>query len=128
MFRLSLFKTIGQSLYFASNLSEISAYSGHSAYFDCILDGDSSHGGAFSWTGPAVASGRASVSMYLHGSSLVSTLGIHNVDQNDEGRYGCSYTSVGTVFITLDVILCKLPCTDLSSINRHHTHAHAQKS
>ena len=75
---------------------------GNTAYLQCILDGDSSHGGSFHWTGPAVGSDRANVTQDPSGT--VSTLTIRSVGRSDEGRYGCSYTGVSTVFITLDVI------------------------
>ena len=91
-----------------SSLSEIQVVSGSNAVLQCILDGDPSHGGSFTWTGPAVGSGRVSIS--LDGSGTVSTLVISSAGQSDEGRYGCSYTGRGAVFITLDVIILLCNC------------------
>ena len=95
----------GRSLHFASNLPEIRVDSGSDAVLQCILGGDSRHGGSFNWTGPAVTSGRASIS--LDSSGTVSTLTITSVGRSDEGRYRCSFGDVDTVSITLNVI-CKL--------------------
>ena len=101
----------GRSLHFAPSLPEISVDSGNNAVLQCVLDGDSTHhGGSFSWTGPAVASGRAVITLNLPGT--VSTLSIAAVDGSDEGKYSCSFTGVDTISITLDVV-CKLPATDL---------------
>ena len=83
--------------------------SGSNVALECILDGDSRPGGVFNWTGPAVDSGRASIT--LDNSRTVSTLTINVVGQSDEGRYSCSFTGAGTVSITLDV-RCKFSqCT-----------------
>ena len=104
-----MYPSAGQSLYFASNLSEIIAYSGGTVYIECVLEGDSSREGSFNWTGPAVDSMHSHASVYLDESGNKSTLIIYDTSMNDEGRYSCSYTDVGTVFVTLDVIsVCKL--------------------
>ena len=95
----------GGSLHFVSSLSEIRVERGNNAALQCIMDGDSSHGGSFTWTGPAVGSSRASIS--LDGSGTVSTLVISSVNLTDEGQYGCSYTGLEAIFMTLNVI-CKL--------------------
>ena len=95
---------VGRSLHFASSLTELRVDSGSNAVMQCILGGDSTHGGSFSWTGPAVTGGRAAI--VLDSSGTVSTLTITSVDQSDEGEYSCSFDDVGTVSITLDVI-CK---------------------
>ena len=76
----------------------------------CILDGDSTHGGSFSWTGQAVASGRADITLD-NSSHTLSVLTINSVSRSDEGEYICSYTGVGRISITLDVI-CKLIVKD----------------
>ena len=80
--------------------------SGSNAVLQCILGGDSNPGESFSWTGSAVTSGRAAIS--LDSSGTVSTLIITSVDQSDEGRYFCNYTNIGVVSVTLSVI-CKCP-------------------
>ena len=104
----------GRSLHFAQRVSEISVDSGNDAVLQCVLDGDSPHGGSFSWTGPAVASGRAVIT--LDPSGTVSTLTIADVGGSDEGSYSCSFTGIGTRSITLDVV-CKLSATDLRFIS-----------
>ena len=78
----------------------------------CIQDGDSTHGGSFSWTGPAVASGRADITLD-DSSHTLSVLTINGVSRSDEGEYICSYTGVSIIdiSITLDVI-CKLIVKD----------------
>ena len=75
------------------------------AVLQCIVDAGQLQKGSFSWTGPAVAYGRANIS--LDASGTVSTLTIESVGQSDEGRYSCSFTGVGTVSTVLNVI-CKL--------------------
>ena len=97
---------IVQSLHISPDLSELRVDSGGSVLLQCILDGDSTHGGSFSWTGPAVDSGRANIT--LDNSRTVSTLTIESADRSDEGEYICSFAGVGRVSITLDV-RCKLP-------------------
>ena len=97
---------IDQSLHFAPDLSVLHVDSGDRVLLQCILGGDSTHGGSFSWTGPAVDSGRAIIT--LDSSRTVSTLTIESVGRSDEGEYICSFAGVGTVSITLDV-RCKLP-------------------
>jgi hypothetical protein len=93
-------------LYFVPSEPEISLHSGNNAVLQCVLvRGDSTQGGSFSWTGPAVTSGRAVRT--LDSSGTVSTLTIASVDRSEEGRYSCSFTGFDTIFITLDVI-CKL--------------------
>ena len=94
----------GQSLHFAPSVPEIRVDSGNDALLQCVLGGDSTRVGSFSWTGPAVTSRQAFFT--LDTSRTVSTLTIANVGRSDEGRYSCSYTGVDTVFISLDVI-CK---------------------
>ena len=79
--------------------------SGNDAVFQCVVEGNANNGGSFTWNGPAVAGNRASVS--LDSSGTVSTLTIISVNQDDEGKYSCSYTGAVTVFITLEV-QCKL--------------------
>ena len=97
---------IVRSLHFAPDLSELRVDSGGRVLLQCILGGDSTHGGSFSWTGPAVASGRADIT--LDSSRTVSTLTIESVGRSDEGEYICSFTGVSTVSISLDV-RSKLP-------------------
>ena len=105
--RLSIvFHDTGRSLHFAPNVPELRVDSGNNAVWQCILGGDSRDGGEFSWTGPAVASGRAAIT--LDRSGTVSTLTIDGVARSDEGAYSCSFTGVGTVSISLNII-CKLP-------------------
>ena len=106
----------GRSLHFASTsgprteprygLIGLRVNSGNTAEIQCLLDTDSNDGGSFSWTGPAVTSGRAVVT--LDSSGTVSTLTINGVGRSDEGRYNCSFTGVNTISINLDV-RCKLP-------------------
>ena len=94
----------GPSLHFAPSMPEIRVDSGNNAVLQCVLDhGGFTHGGSFSWTGPAIASGRA----VIDSSLTVSTLTIDNVGRSDEGRYSCAFTRVESVFISLDVV-CKL--------------------
>ena len=88
--------------------------SGGNVSLQCILGSDLTHGGSFSWTGPAVSSGRAVIT--LNSSRTVSVLTINGVSRSDEGEYICSYTGVGIVSITLDVI-CKLPCAQIPAID-----------
>jgi hypothetical protein len=95
----------GRSLHFAPNVPQISVDRGNNAVFQCVLGGDSTHGGFFSWTGPAVTSGRAVRT--LDTSGTVSTLTIASVGRSDEGQYSCSFTGLNTISITLDVV-CKL--------------------
>ena len=83
-------------------MPEISVDSGNNAILQCILGGDFTHGGSFSWTGPAVTIGRA----VIDSSGTVSTLTIAGVGRSDEGRYSCSFTGFDTISITLDVV-CK---------------------
>jgi hypothetical protein len=93
-------------LQFAPDLPEIRVDSGNNANLQCVLAlRDSTHGRSFLWTGPAVASDRAVIT--LNASGTVSTLTIASVGRSDEGQYSCSFTGVDTIFITLDVI-CKL--------------------
>ena len=92
---------IGRSLHFAPDLSVLRVDSGRNVMLQCILGGDSTHGGSFSWTGSAVDSGRAVIT--LDSSRTVSTLTIESVGQSDEGEYSCSFVGVDRVFITLDV-------------------------
>ena len=92
---------IVRSLHFAPDLSVLSIDSGRNVMLQCILGGDSTHGGSFSWTGPAIASHRAVIT--LDSSRTVSTLTIESVGQSDEGEYSCSFAGVGRVSITLDV-------------------------
>ena len=92
-------------LHFASSLSELRVDSGSTAYLQCILDGNSRPGGSFTWSGPAVDSDRASITLDI--SRTVSTLTIESVGRSDEGRYSCSYTGVDTIFMGLNVE-CKL--------------------
>ena len=75
--------------------------SGTNVDLQCILDGDSSHGGSFSWRGPAVGSDHAVISLDISGT--VSKLTISSVGLSDEGRYFCNYSGVGEVSILLDV-------------------------
>ena len=97
----------GPSLHFAPSMPEIRVDSGNNAVLQCVLDhGGFTHGGSFSWTGPAVASNRA----VIDSSGTVSTLTIDNVGRSDEGQYSCSFTGVESIFISLDVV-CKLPTT-----------------
>jgi hypothetical protein len=103
-------------LYFVPSVPGINVDSGNNAVLQCILDGDSTHGGSFSWTGPAVTSGRANIT--LDTSRTVSTLTIDSVGRSDEGRYSCSLTGVVTISITLDVV-CKL----LAIIYRSRIHS-----
>ena len=101
----------GRSLHFAQRVSEISVDSGNDAVLQCVLDGDSTHGGSFSWTGPAIVDNvRAATT--LDSSGTVSTLTIADVRGSDEGRYSCSFTGVDTISITLDVV-CKLPAIQI---------------
>ena len=93
-------------MHFAPSVPEISVDSGSNAVLQCVLGGDSTHGGSFSWTGPAVTNDRAVIT--LDSSGTVSELTIADVGRSDEGSYSCSFTGVDTVFISLDVI-CKLP-------------------
>ena len=97
-------------MHFAPNVPEIRVDSGSEAFLQCVLDGDSTHGGSFSWTGPAVASGRAVI--ILDSSGTVSTLIIADVGGSDEGNYSCSFTGVDTISIALDVV-CKLPAIQI---------------
>ena len=97
-------------MHFAPSVSEISVDSGNGVILQCVLGGDSTHGGSFSWTGPAVTRDRAVIT--LDSSGTVSTLTIADAGGNDEGSYSCSFTGVATISITLDVV-CKLPATDL---------------
>ena len=92
----------GRLLHFEPSISEIRVDSGNNAVLQCILGGDSTHGGYFSWTGPAVTIDRA----VINSSDTVSTLTIAGVRRSDEGRYSCSFTGFDTVSITLDVV-CK---------------------
>jgi hypothetical protein len=92
-------------LHFAHSANEISFDSGNIAVLQCVLDGDSSDGGSFSWTGPAVTNDRAVKT--LDSSGTVSTLTIASVGRRDEGQYSCSFTGLDTISITLDVV-CKL--------------------
>ena len=87
-------------------MPEIRVDSENDALLQCILNGDSTHGGSFSWTGPAIASGRADIT--LDSSGTVSTLTIASVGESDEGTYSCSFTGVDPIFLSLDVN-CKLP-------------------
>ena len=96
----------GRSLHFEPSVPEIRVDSGNDAVLQCVLGGNSTHVGSFSWTGPAIASSRAVLA--LDSSGTVSTLNIASVGRSDEGQYSCSYTGVDTVFISLDVN-CKLP-------------------
>ena len=96
----------GPLLHFAPSVPEIRVDSGNNAVLQCVLDGNFTHGGSFSWTGPAVASNQA----VIDSSGTVSTLAIDNVGRSDEGRYSCSFTGVKSIFISLDVV-CKLPAT-----------------
>ena len=114
---LAYYTYAGQSLHFAPSVPEISVDSGNNAFLQCVLGGDLTDGGSFSWTGPAIASGRAVVT--LDSSGMVSTLSIASVDGGDEGNYSCSFTDVGTISITLDVI-CKLPASDLIFHDSHY--------
>ena len=93
---------IGQSLHFAPDLSVLRVDSGDNALLQCILGGDLIQGRSFSWTGPAVDSGRANIT--LDSSGTVSTLTIESVGRSDEGGYSCSFAGVGRISITLDVI------------------------
>ena len=104
----------GRSLHFEPSVPEISVDSGNDALLQCVLGGNSTHVGSFSWMGPAVASGRAIIS--LDSSGTVSTLTIAGVGRGDEGQYSCSFTGVDTISIELDVV-CKLPATDLRFIS-----------
>ena len=97
---------IVQSLHFAPDLSVLRVDSGGRVLLQCILDGDSTHGGSFSWTGPAVDSGRANIT--LDSSRTVSTLTIKSAGRSDKGEYSCSFAGFGRVSITLDV-RSKLP-------------------
>ena len=97
---------IVRSLHFAPDLSVLPIDSGRNVVLQCILGGDSTNGGSFSWTGPAVASGRADIT--LDSSHTVSTLTIESVGRSDEGEYSCSFAGAGRVSITLNVI-CKWP-------------------
>ena len=111
MFAYNYYTYAGRSLHFASNVPEIRVDSGNEAALQCVLDSDSTHGGSFLWTGPAVASGRAVI--ILDSSGTVSTLTIADVGGSDEGSYSCSFTGVGAISIALDVV-CKfkiLPVT-----------------
>jgi hypothetical protein len=94
----------GRSLQFAPSVPEISVPR-NNAVLQCIVDGDSTHGGSLSWIGPAVTSDRAAIT--LDTSRTVSTLTIASVGRSDEleGRYSCS-TGYDTTSITLDVV-CK---------------------
>ena len=109
---MSLIINIGQPLHFASKQSELVAINGSHTSLQCVLDVNLSQDGeSFTWTGPAMDSGRALI-ISVYGLQTVSTLHIDPVDQSDEGRYSCSCADVGTVFITLDVeIGCKFACT-----------------
>ena len=89
-------------MHLAPDLSVLHIDSGEYVSLQCILGGDSTHGGSFSWTGPAVASGRAVITLDSLGT--VSTLTIESVGRSDEGEYSCSFAGVGRVSITLDVI------------------------
>ena len=100
-------------MHFEPSVPEIRVDSGNDAFLQCVLGGDSTHGGSFSWTGPAVASGRAVDT--LDSSGTVSTLSIAGVGRSDEGSYSCSFTGVDTVSIRLDVV-CKLPAIILYRI------------
>ena len=94
-------------------MPEISVDSGNDAVLQCVLDGDSTHGGSFSWTGPGPATvdnDRADV--ILDSSGTVSTLTITDVGRSDEGHYSCSFTGVDTISIGLDVV-CKLPAIQI---------------
>ena len=86
-------------------MPEIRVDNENDAVLQCILIGDSTHGGSFSWTGPAIASGRAVVTLDISGT--VSTLTIASVGESDEGSYSCSFTGVDPIFLSLDVN-CKL--------------------
>ena len=83
--------------------------SGGRVLLQCILGDDSTHGGSFSWTGPAIDSGHADIT--LDNSGTVSTLTIESVGRSDEGEYSCVFAEIGRVPITLDVI-CKLIVKD----------------
>lgn len=60
------------------------------ATIQCILDNqDFQYNGVFSWSGPALQAGHASIT--LDNSGTVSILTIYNVVASDEGQYSCSY-------------------------------------
>ena len=91
------------SLRFAAAHNSLRADSGSSLIVECSLTGHSSQdGGSFSWRGPALGSGRTTISLDVY-TGTVSKLTINNVSRSDEGTYSCSYPDLGTVSMTLTV-------------------------
>ena len=102
----------GESLHLVPSGPSFRVDAGNDAIMHCVLNGDSIDiGGSFSWTkdsGQTLNNTEdGHVTITLSDSGKVSTLSISGVHNGDEGTYTCSYTSVGTVAIMVDVI-CKL--------------------
>ena len=101
----------GVSLHLVPDLPHISVDSGSDATLQCILNGDSQvTRGSFSWTfrqgEPLRTTEDGHVTISDSVSGTVSTLTINRVNRSDEAEYSCSYTSLDTVSITMDVV-CK---------------------
>lgn len=92
----------GQSLQFASNLSELRVGSGENAVLECVLIGSSERPPSFTWSGPAHSNGRTSIGQSASGT--YSRLTINGVGSNDAGQYTCSYSGISSVSITLTVV------------------------
>ena len=91
-----------ESLQFSPNVAELPLIAGNTAVLRCIVTRAAP--GDFSWTGPAVSNGRASIFNYKSG--VVSELTINGFTQGDVGDYTCSFTGVEPISTRLTSI-CK---------------------
>ena len=92
-------------MHLVPSLPELRVDNGDSAELQCVLVGNSIHGGSFTWTGPADGTNEDDhTTTTLSDSGTVSTLTIHGVGRDDAGQYTCSYSGLNSISITLVVI------------------------